>query len=213
MAVNIVTGRRGEAHITSDDDRARNIESFGHKKFIFNAGKQLWATKIDDNTVQIADGMCMSHGTQMGIERGQTETVHIDNGVSGYKRHDFICMRYTKNTTTQLEQATLIVHKGTQAIENPSDPLYEDGDPMKGAELDDAPLWRVVLNGTSIEKIEALDDITPLRNGKIRIDPDDPTPEEDRPDNPNANVTAVITPEDIDRIWGSGFVDGDDGRY
>lgn len=38
MAVNIVTGRTGTEHITSDDFRAMNASVFGTGKYVFDYG-------------------------------------------------------------------------------------------------------------------------------------------------------------------------------
>ena len=205
---NVVTGRRGEPHITSDDDRARHIEEFGKSKFVLNIGKRLWATKVSNNAVSIADGMCMSCGTQMGIEPLHTETVVIENGIAGQKRHDLIVMEYTRDRTQDIENAELVVLKGAPQPNNPSDPVYTEGDIMAGAELDQTPLWRVVLDGTTITELQP---IYKLRSGMLPTDPTiDPEGTEGQPD---PDATAVITAATIDKLWGMAIPDGDAGRY
>lgn len=113
MAVNIVTGYTGVAHVTSDDDRAKNSSIFGTKKFILDYGNNFSAEKLNNNQIRIKDGMLINQGTQMGIEPNDYEDVTIENGVSGMTRIDLICMRYSKNADSAKESASLVVIKGT----------------------------------------------------------------------------------------------------
>ena len=47
MAVNIVTGRTGTEHITSDDFRAMNASVFGTGKYVFDYGQKFAATIVN----------------------------------------------------------------------------------------------------------------------------------------------------------------------
>lgn len=198
MSVNIVTGRRGEVHVTSDDDKARNAEAFGKGKFVLDVGKY-FKTTVDGRQVTLSDGMCMSYGTQMGIERDDTETVNIDAASFGYVRHDIIAMRYTRDLSQDLEQAEIVVIKGNAVQQNPQDPTCVDGNILTGATLDETPLWRVVVSDTTITAIEPL---AILRNGNINTG--DPGGSESGEENPY-----IINAAAIDRIWGSSLEDGD----
>ena len=113
MAVNIVTGMTGVAHITSDDDRCFNASILGKGKYVFEYGKKFSPSIINNNLVRIHDGMCINQGTQMGIEQNEYADVIIENGVSGSKRNDLIVMRYERNADTSIEKASLVVIKGT----------------------------------------------------------------------------------------------------
>lgn len=156
MAVNIVTGMTGVAHITSDDDRCFNASILGKGKYVFEYGKKFSPSIINNNLVRIHDGMCINQGTQMGIEPNGYEDVIIENGVSGSKRNDLIVMRYERNADTSIEKASLVVIKGT-AGETATDPSYISGNILDGGDLiDDMPLFRVKIESLTITAVEKL---------------------------------------------------------
>ena len=49
MAVNIVTGMTGTAHITSDDDRCFNASIIGKGEYVFDYGKKFSVDIINNN--------------------------------------------------------------------------------------------------------------------------------------------------------------------
>ena len=156
MAVNIVTGMTGVAHITSDDDRCFNASILGKGKYVFEYGKKFSPSIINNNLVRIHDGMCINQGTQMGIEQNDYEDVTIENGVSGSKRNDLIVMRYERNADTSIEKASLVVIKGTSG-ETATDPSYISGNILDGGDLiDDMPLFRVKIESLTIMAVEKL---------------------------------------------------------
>lgn len=156
MAVNIVTGMTGRAHITSDDDRMSNASVFGTDKHVFAFGQQFRAEVMNNNLVRIRDGYCINQGTMMAVELNDYEDVIIDNGISGLNRNDLIVMRYEKNADTSLESAKLVVIKGVQS-ENATDPPYRTGNILDGGDLtDDYPLYRLKIESLTIAAIEPL---------------------------------------------------------
>ena len=156
MAVNIVTGMTGVAHITSDDDRCFNSSVFGKGKYVFDYGKKFSPNIINNNLVRIHDGMCINQGTQMGIELNEYEDVIIENGVSGSKRNDLIVMRYERNADTSIEKASLVVIKGTAGA-TATDPSYTSGNILDGGDLiDDMPLFRVKIESLTITAVDQL---------------------------------------------------------
>ena len=156
MAVNIVTGMTGVAHITSDDDRCFNSSVFGKGKYVFDYGKKFSPNIINNNLVRIHDGMCINQGTQMGIELNEYEDVIIENGVSGSKRNDLIVMRYERNADTSIEKASLVVIKGTVGA-TATDPSYTSGNILDGGDLiDDMPLFRVKIESLTITAVDQL---------------------------------------------------------
>jgi len=216
MAVNIVTGQRGKAHITSDDDRARNAEMFGSGKFVFNEfGGRLWANKVgpnDNNHIVISSGMCMNQGTQMGIELGDTTELFVENNSAGYQRFDLVVMRYSRDFEENTEQAELVVIKGDPAQQNAVIPYSKmkvgnilDADGQE----DDMPLWVLRLNGTELQAPTADDCLYKLRSGYKPTNPDDPDPGQEV----DPTGTFLITTETVDRLWGARLEDGDAEVY
>lgn len=157
MALNLVTGRTGSAHVTSDNARAFNSQVFGTGTYLIDYGAKFAPTIVDNNTVRIGDGMLIHQGTQMGIDIGSYEDVIIENGSSGYNRNDLIVMRYTKNRATQIESISLVVMKGTPSNTTPVDPTYTTTNILDGTGLStDVPICRVRLSSLTITSVDNL---------------------------------------------------------
>lgn len=161
MAVNIVTGMTGTAHITSDDDRCFNASIIGKGEYVFDYGKKFSVDIINNNLIRVHDGMCIIQGTQMGIELNDYEDVVIENGISGSIRKDLIVMRYERNADTSIEKASLVVIKGEPVTNDgqtqPVQPQPTSGNILDGGDLIvDIPLYYVTIESLSIAKVEPL---------------------------------------------------------
>lgn len=157
MALNLVTGRTGTAHVTSDNARAFNSQVFGTGTYLIDYGDKFAPTIVDNNTVRIGNGMIIHQGTQMGIDIDSYEDVIIENGSSGYNRNDIIVMRYTKNRDTQIESISLVVMKGTPSNTTPVDPTYTTTNILDGTGLStDVPICRVRLSSLTITSVDNL---------------------------------------------------------
>lgn len=157
MALNLVTGRTGTAHVTSDNARAFNSQVFGTGTYLIDYGAKFAPTIVDNNTVRIGDGMLIHQGTQMGIDIDSYEDVIIENGSSGYNRNDLIVMRYTKNRDNQIESISLVVMKGTPSNTTPVDPTYTTTNILDGTGLStDVPICRVRLSSLTITSVDNL---------------------------------------------------------
>ncbi len=155
--MNLVTGYRGAAHVTADDHGSLYAGIFGEGNYVLDRGEKLAATAVSGNKINIADGDLIMQGRHGRIAPGAVVSVTIQNGSQGVKRHDLIVARYTRNASTSLEDLSLVVIKGTAVTGTPADPAYTAGDILnEQAETADFPLYRVVLNGINIEKIERI---------------------------------------------------------
>lgn len=159
MGMKIVTGRTGTAHVTSADDGARNAGIIGTGKYIFNIGNKFAYEIISNNLIRVKDGYGINQGRQFGIEHADYEECEIDNGLQGVKRTDLIVAKYKRDSLTGLESVTMAVIKGTSG-DNYTDPEYVEGNILNGDDEDDFLLYRVCLNGISIEKVERMFSIT-----------------------------------------------------
>lgn len=151
--MDIVTGHVGSAHVTSWQDRDLNQGIFGPDTYILNVGSKLAATIISNNEIRIADGVLVMQGCQGVIQKGTYDTIAIDNGTQGLKRNDLICAQYQKSAG--VESMSLVVIKGTAAA-TPSDPAYTSGDIQNGDALVQVPIYRVSLNGLTVESVDLL---------------------------------------------------------
>lgn len=154
--MNIITGYRGEPHITSDQDRAKNEGCFGTGMYILDVGDQLAAEVISANEIRIRDGVLCMNGCVANISEGAYDSCEISNGAQGMLRSDLIVARYTKDAGTNVEDISLVVIEGTPAASSPSDPSYNNGDIQQGDSPVDFPLYRVNINGISISSTTLL---------------------------------------------------------
>lgn len=151
--MNIITGYRGEAHITADQIRDENQGCFGDGSYILGVGSKLAATAVSATSVQLADGIISHQGCTASIPYGTTEAVTIGNGTQGMQRVDLIVARYTKDAGTGVEDMALAVIQGTPAASDPVTPSYNAGSIHAGDSPVDMPLFKVILDGISIDEI------------------------------------------------------------
>lgn len=157
--MNIITGFRGEPHITSQEDRNTNIAIFGSGAHILNVGSLMSATVISANEIEISDGLVVVEGCTGEIVQGTTESLTIENGGQGEQRIDLIVARYTKDSGTGVEDLSLAVVKGTPATSLPAIPSYNTGAIADGDSPVDFPLYRVNIGGISITSVVRLVDV------------------------------------------------------
>lgn len=194
--MNIITGYKGEPHVTSQQLRDTNIGTFGSGVYILDVGSQMAATVVSANQVDIADGLLVAEGCTAEVARGTTESLAIDNGSQGMLRTDLIVARYTKVASTAVEAMALAVIKGTPAASNPATPAYNEGLIADGDSPVDFPLYKVNINGISITSIERLADVVSI-NGKFddvgtRLDGVDASISEIQSDMGEVKMKAVI---------------------
>ena len=158
----IITGYRAEPHITAQQDRNVNMGIFGSGTYIVDMGSKLAATVVSANEITIANGLLVAEGCTAEIERGASESLEIENGSQGMLRTDLIVARYTKASGTGVEDMQLAVITGTPAASNPADPSYNTGSIASGDTLVDFPLYKVSLNGISIESVTRIPNIVTM---------------------------------------------------
>ena len=157
MALHLITGYAGTEHITSADQGAYNMGTFGEGEFVLDRGNKLGATVVTNNSITIADGEALMQGRFIKLPVGTTESVTIDNGTSGMKRKDLIVLRYTKDSGTGIESVALAVKKGTPDASSPADPSITTGTITDGTDLvNEMKLYRVNLDGLNITSIDTL---------------------------------------------------------
>ena len=162
MALHLITGYAGQEHVTSADQGAYNMGTYGEGEFVLDRGNKLAATVASNNSITIADGEAMMQGRFIKLPVGTTESVAIDNGTSGMKRKDLIVLRYTKDANTGVETVAFAVKKGTPSSGTPSDPSVTTGDITDGNDLvNEMKLYRVNLDGINIASLDTLFSVKP----------------------------------------------------
>ena len=168
MSLHLVTGHKGEAHITAEDHGAFNASVFGNVDAILSIGRMFEARQAADNKVEIFDGELVMQGRHVRIKRNTSEEVKIESGVYGVNRNDMIVVRYTKDAASGTENVEFAVLKGVETTGTATDPTPTTGDILSEAcLLHEMPLYRVKLYGLNIEAIELLAEVLPTHKEYI----------------------------------------------
>lgn len=154
--MDIITGKTGAPHVTSQQDREINQAIFGKGNAVLDIGSCFACENLGQNKIRIKDGLLMIQGTGASIPCGSFEDVIIENGTQGLKRIDLICAVYRKDAGTGIESVTLEVVKGT-AASNPK-PIAIELLNLKtirnGSMVAFFPLYKVTLDGVTITEIK-----------------------------------------------------------
>lgn len=157
----LVTGRAGSPHITSQQDRQKHQGIWGTGAYILNTGNNLEAVVQSSNNIQIKDGALMSQGALFSVKVGTVDEVTIANGSQGMMRKDVIVARYTYNQGTNTENAEWAVVQGTPAASNPQIPQITEGDIQAGDATVDTSVFIVTLDGINITSVDVVPELAP----------------------------------------------------
>lgn len=155
----IVTGHTGAEHITAVDDAMFNIAVFGDGNWVFDTNERMAYEIETNNKVNIKSGDILMQGRHGRIPKNHKDACIIENGSQGQTRHDIIAIRYERQSSG-VESMTTVVIKGTPGSTG-KDPALRTGDINTTATLCEMPLYRVVLNGLNIEKVERMTEVLP----------------------------------------------------
>ena len=158
----LVTAYTGKNHVTAAQIADFNRGIYGNAA-ILDVGNKLEASIQTANRITIKDGVAVFDGREVYVAYGKNETVNITSGTQDMKRYDIIAMVYEKDARTGVEKVTLKAITGTPNTMHPSDPQVNDLDIRAGILKSEKPLYRVRLNGTAIEGIDALVEIKGFR--------------------------------------------------
>ena len=152
--LHLVTGYAGEAHITSADQGSFNAALFGNGEFVLERGNQFAASIITNNQVRVLDGDLLMQGRHIRMNENTFADLYFDNGTQGYKRIDLIVARYTKDATTDIESAELVVIKGTPSESDAVAPEHVTGDIINEQALqNDVVLYQVHFYGINMQEL------------------------------------------------------------
>ena len=154
--LHLVTGYKGTAHITSDDQGLFNAGCVGSADFVLATGDRFNAEVISNNTVRIYNGSLLMSGRHVNMKSTAYIDMAIANGTTGSNRNDLIVVRYTKNQSTGIESAELMVLQGASTTGVAVDPSYNATSILSGGAVYDMRLYRVRLSGLNIEAVEPL---------------------------------------------------------
>ena len=148
MTIELVDGKAGTAHISSEDKAIIHQAKFGKSDMVFDWGDTLKCTMGSANKATIGTGCASIQGLDWHITAA--ESVTISNGSQGMKRNDIICAHYHRDAKTGNELVELTVLKGTPNATTAADPTVPSGKILSGAVDAYMPLWRIPLDGITV---------------------------------------------------------------
>ena len=155
MAIKLITGLKTTADIEAQDDGARIYGTISNNDRVLNVGNRFAHQIISNNLVRIKDGELLMQGRHVRQVPNTYTDLTINNGTQGLKRNDIIIARYTKNSSTGIENVELAVVEGTPGA-TPTDPDLTTGNIFKGCEVHEIALYRVSLDGLNIDSVTEL---------------------------------------------------------
>ena len=148
MTIELVDGKAGRAHISSEDKAIIHPAKFSKSDVVFDWGDVFKCTMGSANRATIGTGCASIQGLDWHITAA--ESVTISNGSQGMKRNDIICAHYHRDSSTGVEKVELVVLKGTPNATTAADPTIPSGKILSGAVDAYMPLWRIPLDGITV---------------------------------------------------------------
>lgn len=148
MTIELVDGKAGVAHISSEDKAIIHQAKFSKSDVVYDWGDAFECSMSSSNRATIGTGCASIQGLDWHIT--SAESVTISNGSQGMKRNDIICAHYHRDSTSGIETVELVVLKGSPNATAAADPTIPSGKILFGAGDAYMPLWRVPLDGITV---------------------------------------------------------------
>ena len=148
MTIELVDGKAGTAHISSEDKAIIHQAKFSKSDVVFDWGDAFKCSMSSSNRATIGTGCASIQGLDWHVTAA--ESVTISNGSQGMKRNDIICAHYNRNPKNGNELVELVVLKGSPNATAAADPTIPSGKILSGAVDAYMPLWRIPLDGITV---------------------------------------------------------------
>ena len=148
MTIELVDGKAGVAHISSEDKAIIHQAKFSKSDVVYDWGDAFKCSMSSSNRATIGTGCASIQGLDWHITAA--ESVTISNGSQGMKRNDIICAHYHRDSKTGNELVELVVLKGSPNATAAADPTIPSGKILSGAVDAYMPLWRIPLDGITV---------------------------------------------------------------
>lgn len=148
MTIELVDGKAGVAHISSEDKAIIHQAKFSKSDVVYDWGDAFKCSMSSSNRATVGTGCASIQGLDWHIT--SAESVTISNGSQGMKRNDIICAHYHRNASNGNENVELTVLKGSPNATAAADPTIPSGKILSGAVDAYMPLWRVPLDGITV---------------------------------------------------------------
>ena len=161
MAVELVTGYAGKAHVSSSEDGARQAGTVGTGMYALETvDEPLKATLENANTVTVGPGDVLINGRHVQLTGSTTFAVPV--GTQGMQTSNLLVLRY-ELAEDETESVTAITLTGEPAASDPQDPTLATGSVLDGDSPVDMPLYRVVTTGIeSAHPVKLFETIPPI---------------------------------------------------
>lgn len=143
--MDIITGKTGKPHVTSQQDREINMSMFGKGNVVLPIGQQLRAELTSSNNIRIYDGMLSMQGCVASIGADGYQDLTLESLTTGSERIDYVCAKYVKENSTGYESISLVVISGTDG--NP--PTIADNEIRNGATEAYFPLYSIKIKSAT----------------------------------------------------------------
>lgn len=158
----IVTGKTGTPHVTSQQFRQFIEGTVGQGSYILNSAENLEPELVTNNKLKIRSGMMCHHGNLSVVEIGTYDEVTIPNGTQGMKRVILIANRYTRNEETGIEECEWHKFIGVSDPDEFKEVMsYTEGNLQEGDLVDDCPVFEIHQDGLNVTEIKKLLSVTP----------------------------------------------------
>lgn len=148
----LITGRTGVQHVKAVDDAEIYRTLLGDGDFILSTGAKMNAQMNGTNEIDIYNGTAIMQGRQVKIRPSEGyNAVSLDNGVTGYKRWDVVCIEYTKED--DIESAELVVIKGANSTNYVEPTVSGTSGSIDNGETHRMKLWGVKFNGINFDSL------------------------------------------------------------
>lgn len=149
MTIELVDGKAGTNHISSEDKSIIHQAKFGRGSMVFDWGDALKCTMKTANQAVIGTGCASIQGLDWHIT--DPETVTIDTGSQGMNRNDIVAAHYHRDSAkNDIETIGLEVLNGTPTSGTAADPTIPTGVILNGATDAYQALWRIPLTGITV---------------------------------------------------------------
>ncbi len=161
MAVELVTGYAGTAHVSSSEDGARQAGTVGTGMYALETvDEPLKATLENANTVTVGPGDVLMNGRHVQLTGSTTYGIPV--GTQGQQTSNLLVIRY-EVAEDGTESATALTLTGSPSTAEPEDPAHATGDILAGDSPVDMPLYRVVTTGIeTAEPVALFETIPPI---------------------------------------------------
>lgn len=141
MSFNLVTGRKGEAHVTSTQFRDIVRAIVGKDTYIPNVNEGLQIEQTTANTITVSSGVLIHHGCVFEIPYGDSVALTIDTPAEGVNKAYKICVDWSVNNG---------IETGVLQIVSAAAPGLDEGNMQEGDTHDNVVIADVTVTGLTV---------------------------------------------------------------